>query len=470
MPTHSQKRLKLPPGPKGGLLLGQTFEYLRDQLGFLSAAVREYGDVVRLRLGNLTTYIMVNPEHIDYVLHSHADNFMKDKVTRWLMPLVGEGLLTSEGEFWRRQRRLAQPAFGREQIERYAAVMVEHTQRMLQNWRDGQVRDPHDDMAHLTLSIVAKTLFGAEMSSEAGVVGESLEIVTNHFMSPKRWFRVFDYLPLPSSRRYWRAIRLIDEIIYGIIRRHRASGRDSGDLLPRLLAARDEQGGGGMTDRQLRDEVVTLMLAGHETTALVMFYTFYLLAQSPEAEKRVSAEINEVVGDRSATALDVPKLRYTEWVIREAMRLYPPAWGIAREALADCEIGGYSVPKGTQIFMVQWLVHRDGRWFDQPQSFKPDRWDNDLIKRLPRCAYFPFGDGPRICIGNHFAMMEAVLLLATIARKYRLVIEPGQTLELLPSITLRQRHEIRMRLRANAHPERPARDKSREPLSHSPAV
>jgi cytochrome P450 len=376
--------------------------------------------------------------------------------------------LTSEGEFWRRQRRLAQPAFQRQQIERYAAVMVEHTERMLEAWHDGQVRDPHDDMMRLTLSIVAKTMFGTELAGEADIVGESLDVVTNHFMSPMRWFRVFDYLPLPSSRRYWRAIRLIDEIIYGIIRRHREIGRDTGDLLSRLLAARDEQGGGGMTDRQLRDEVVTLLLAGHETTALVLFYTFYLLAQSPDSEDRLAAELCEVLGDRPPNAADVPNLRYTEWIIREAMRLYPPAWGIGREALADCEIGGYHVPKGTQIFIVQWLVHRDRRWFDDPETFKPERWDNDLIKRLPRCAYFPFGDGPRICIGNHFAMMEAVLILATIARRYRLVIEPGQALELLPSITLRPRIALRMRLKANDRPAAQAPDNNRETVSHAP--
>ena len=223
-----------------------------------------------------------------------------------------------------------------------------------------------------------------------------------------------------------------------------------------------------MTDRQLRDEVVTLVLAGHETTALVLFYTFYLLAQSPESADRLAAELRDVLGDRPPTAADVPNLRYTEWVVRESMRLYPPAWGIAREALADCEIGGYHVPKGTQLFMIQWLVHRDGRWFDDPEAFRPERWDNDLIKRLPRCAYFPFGDGPRICIGNHFAMMEAVLILATIARRYRLEIEPGQTLELLPSITLRPRHPILMRLRAiNDMAERsPAT--TREPVGQLP--
>jgi cytochrome P450 len=470
MPLETPKKIKRPPGPRGGLLLGSTFAYLRDQLGFLTAAVREYGDIVNLRLGNLNTYILVNPEHIDYVLRSHADNFMKDKLTRWLIPLVGEGLLTSEGDFWRRQRRLTQPTFQRQQIERYAMVMVEQTERMLEAWHDGQVRDTHDDMAHLTLAIVAKTLFGTDLAGEADIIGESLEVVINHFMSPMRWFRFFDYLPLPSSRRYWRAIRRIDEIIYGIIRRHRASGQDTGDLLSRLVAARDEQGGGGMTDRQLRDEVVTLVLAGHETTALVLFYSFYLLAQAPETADRLAVELHDVLGDRPPTASDVPNLRYAEWVIRESMRLYPPAWGIAREALADCEIGGYDVPKGTQIFMVQRLVHRDARWFDDPEAFKPERWDNDLIKRLPRCAYFPFGDGPRICIGNHFAMMEAVLLLATIARRFRLEIEPGQTLELLPSITLRPRYPIRMRLRAVDRMAERSPATTREPVGQLPTA
>jgi cytochrome P450 len=449
MPPAPPNGHKLPPGPQGAFLLGNTFAYLRDQLGFLTKAVRDYGDIVNLRLGNLTTYVLVNPEHIDYVLRSHSDNFMKDKLTRWLIPVVGEGLLTSEGDFWRRQRKLAQPTFQRQQIERYAAIMVEQTEHTLAAWHDNEVHDVHEDLARLTLFIVAKAIFGTDLKSEANTIGGSLDVVMNHFMSPMRWFSFVDYLPLPSSRRYWRAIRKIDEIIYGIIKRHRERGQDTGDLLSRLLAARDEQGGGGMTDRQLRDEVVTLILAGHETTALVLFYSFYLLAQSPESADRLAAELHDVLGGRSPTAADVPNLRYTEWVIRESMRLYPPAWGIAREALADCEIGGYHVAKGTQLFMVQRLVHRDGRWYSDPEAFKPERWDNDLVKRLPRCAYFPFGDGPRICIGNHFAMMEAVLLLATIAQRFRLEIEPGQTLELLPSVTLRPRRPILMRLSAN---------------------
>jgi cytochrome P450 len=387
-------------------------------------------------------------------------------MTRWLIPLVGEGLLTSEGAFWRRQRKLAQPAFQRKEIERYAAVMVEHIERMLDSWHDGQVKDPHEDFMHLTLSIVAKTLFDAELGGDAILVGESLEVVMNFFMSPMRWFGIRERLPLPSTRRYHRAIKRIDDIVYGIIRQRRESGQDPGDLLSRLLAAQDEQGT-QMTDRQLRDECVTLILAGHETTALVLFYTFYLLAQSPEAESRLARELQEVLGDRPATAADVSSLRYTEWVVREAMRLYPPAWGIAREALADCEIGGYDVPKGTQIFMIQYLVHRDARWFDDPETFRPERWDNDLIKRLPRCAYFPFGDGPRICIGNHFAMMEAVLILATIAHKYRMTIEASQTLELMPSVTLRPRHGLRMRIEAKERRVDRSPDSELEPMRHA---
>jgi cytochrome P450 len=318
--------------------------YTRDPIGFLSRAARQYGDIVRLRLGNLTTYLLVNPEHIDYVLHTHEDCFMKDRLTRWLIPLVGQGLLTSEGEFWRRQRRLAQPAFQRRQIERYAAVMVDQTERMLQTWQVGQIRDPHQDLMRLTLGIVAKTLLSADLAGEAALVGESLDIVMNYFMSPMRWFGIRESVPLPSTRRYRRAIRHIDDVVYGMIRRRRESGQDPGDLLSRLLAARDEHDN-GMTDNQLRDEAVTLVLAGHETTALALFYAFHLLAGSPQADRRLSGELRDVLAGRAPTAGDVPNLRYTEWVIREAMRLYPPAWAIAREALVDCEIGGYHVPK-----------------------------------------------------------------------------------------------------------------------------
>jgi cytochrome P450 len=460
--TVPERRHQLPPEPPESFLLGHTLPYLRDEIGYLTKTVREYGDLVRLRLGNLTTYIVVNPEHIEYVLRTNPDHFEKDKLTRWLIPLVGQGLLTSEGEFWRRQRRLIRPAFQLQEIQRYAAVMVDHTKRVLAAWSEGQVRNIHEEMMALTLGIVAKTLFDADLEGEARIVGQSMETVMNYFMSPMRWFGLRELLPIPSTIRYRRAIKRIDEIIYGFIRRRRESGRDPGDLLSHLLAARDDQQA-GMTDRQLRDEAVTLLLAGHETTALALTYAFYLLARSPEADRRLAAELDQVLGGRAPSASDVPHLKYTESVIRETMRLHPPAWGIGRQAIADCEIGGYFCPKGTQLFLVIWLAHRDGRWFPDPEMFRPERWDNDLIKRLPRCSYFPFGDGARICIGNHFAMMEAVLLLATIAQTYRLSLEVDQPLELVPSITLRPRTGLRMRIETRSLPEPAVMDASVTP-------
>ncbi len=441
----------IPPGPKGGLLLGNTLPYMRDPLGFLAHTVQQYGDVVRLRLGNSSTYVLTHPEHIEYVLRTHQQNFIKDKLTRLLIPLLGHGLLTNEGDFWRRQRKLVQPALAQQQVRQYGEVMVEHTERMLAGWHESEEIEIGEAMMQLTLSIVAKTLFDADLAKEVEDVAAALDVVMAYFMDPMRWFRIREYLPTPSTLRHRRAIRRLDEIIYGMIRQRRQAGHDSGDLLARLLAAQDGAGG-GMTDRQLRDEILTLFLAGHETTALVLSYTLYLLAQHPQAEVKLAAELEEMLGERRATAADLPRLPYTGWVVREAMRLYPPAWVIGREALEDCEVGGFHVPAGTQLHLVQWLVHRDARWYEQPEAFRPQRWADDLERRLPRCAYFPFGDGPRICIGQHFAMMEAVLILATLVRRYRFTLVPGQSLELLPSITLRPKHGIPMIVHRRAGP------------------
>jgi cytochrome P450 len=441
-----RSRGALPPGPRTGWILGHTFAYMRDPLGFLADAVRTHGDLVRLRLGNVTTYVLVNPAHIEYVLRTHHENFIKDRLTQTISPLVGQGLLTSEGDYWKRQRRLARPAFQHHQIQRYADQMVDRTRRMFSHWGDGEERELHSQLSKLTLAIVAATLFDADVGADAEVVGSSLEVVMDYYFNPMRWFRIREHLPLPSTRRYRGAIGRIDEIMYRLIRERRAGGGETGDLISRLIAAREDDGTGGMSDRQIRDEAVTIFLAGHETTALALFYTLHLLALHPEVESRLAEEISRVLSGRLPTAADVPELPYTEWVVREAMRLYPPAWGIAREALEDCEIGGYRVPRGTQLFLVQYLVHRDPRWFEDPEAFRPERWAGDLIKRLPRCAYFPFGDGPRICIGNHFAMMEAVLVLATIVQRHRIAVLPDQTIELFPTITLRPRRGLRVRL------------------------
>jgi cytochrome P450 len=423
--------------------LGNALPLLREPFEYPIRCAREYGDVVRLRFLGTEFYLLNHPDAIADVLRGNHRNFRKDIGTRLLSSFLGEGLLTSEGETWRQQRHLAQPAFQLDQIQKYGEVMEACTERLLQDWRPGQAFDVHADMARLTLEIAARTLLGTSVAGEADAVGRALDAIVHYFASMLIWLPWVRRLPTPGNLRYRRAVKELDRIIYGAIARRRVGGVEGEDLLWRLLSARDEDGR-GMTDPQLRDELVTLLLAGHETTALALSFSFYLLAQHPDAEARLAAELDEVLQGESATAAAVPRLRYTEWVVRESMRLYPPAPSIGREALSDCEIAGYFVPRGTQLALIQWIVHRDARWFDDPEAFKPERWDNDLVRRLPRCAYFPFGDGPRICIGYQFAMLETVLILATVLGRYRLTLVPDFVLELLPSVTLRPRHGVKM--------------------------
>jgi cytochrome P450 len=299
-------------------------------------------------------------------------------------------------------------------------------------------------MNRLTMEIAAQTFLGVSVAEQADRVGRAMTTLMEFFGSWAAIVPWLAWLPTPGNRRYRQACREIDAVMYDTIARRRAdTERPGDDLLSRLLAARDDDGS-RMTDAQLRDELVTLFLAGHETTALALSFCFYLLARHPEAEARLAAELDEVLKGEAPTVATVPRLRYTEWVVRESMRLYPPVPSIGREALEDCEVAGYHVPRGTQLALVQWAAHRDGRWFADPEPFRPERWDNDLARRLPRGAYFPFGDGPRICIGNQFAMLEAVLILATVAQRFRLALAPGFRLELLPSVTLRPRKGVPM--------------------------
>jgi cytochrome P450 len=444
---------KLPPTPKGHFLIGHALEILRDPFGLVARCGRDHGDVVRLRFGTLTFYLLLNPRDIEYVLRGNHRNFIKDKGTRLLSRLLGQGLLTSEGDFWRRQRRLAQPAFQLDQIQRYSDFMVAYTERLIDRWQSGQTRDIHADMMRLTLEIVGQTLFRADVSGYADRVGRDMDIIMRYFASFFGMIPLLQRLPLPRNFRFRKAVRDLDQIIYDTIGQRRSGQTEGDDLLGRLLAAQDEDGS-QMTDQQLHDELVTLFLAGHETTALTLSFCFYLLAQNPAAAARLDAEVQDVLSDRLPTSTDIGRLRYTEWVVRESMRLLPPAPSIGREALSDCEIGGFHVPEGTQIALVQWAVHRDPRWFEDPESFKPERWDNDLAKHLPRGAYFPFGDGPRVCIGNQFAMMEAILILATVVRRFRLSLAPGYTLRLLPSVTLRPRDGLKMTVhqRSSSYP------------------
>jgi cytochrome P450 len=445
---RSKASAKLPPGPKGRHLLGSAIELSRDWLGFLTRCAREYGDVVFFRFFRTPICLVNHPDLIESVLVKNHANFVKSKDYRVLRNALGDGLLTSEGEYWLRQRRLMQPAFHRERIAAYAAVMTAYTERMLAGWKDGDERDLHHDMMQLTLEIVAKALFDADVSRDAKDIGAALTVLVEQFLHQANLaFILPEKLAVPATRKLRRAVRRLDEIVYAMIRDRRASGAQPGDMLDLLLHAEDEEGN-RMSDRQLRDEVTTLFLAGHETTALALSWTWMLLAQHPEIATRLGEELDRALAGRAPTTEDIPRLAYAEMVIKESMRLYPPAWGIGRQAVAPFELGGYELPAGTNVFICQWIVQRDPKFFPDPECFDPERWRDDPQRTgaLPRFAYFPFGGGPRVCIGASFAMMEAVLLLSTIAQKFRMTLVPGRPIELLPSITLRPKHGVHARL------------------------
>jgi cytochrome P450 len=426
--------VRRPPGPRPHGLWGNLSEFKRDRLRFLTECARRYGDIVSARLGPLPIVIVNHPDLIEEVLVTRNRHFIKHFSLRQTRRTLGQGLLTSEGDFWRRQRRLAQPAFHRDRVGSYATVMVAYAERMLAGWRDGQVRDAQADMMRLTLEIVARTLFDADLSGESAEASAAMETLLHCFTARlNAVIKLPESVPTPMNLRLQRAARRLDQIILDIAARRRASREDRGDLLSMLLHAQDEDDGGRMTDRQLRDELMTLFMAGHETTANTLAWAWYFLARHPEAEARLHAELS----GRAPTHADLPRLTYTDAVITETLRVYPTVWVIGREAIEPCQVGGYEIRVGMTVYMSQWVVHRDARFFDDPESFRPERWIGGLAGRLPRYAYFPFGGGPRVCIGNAFAQMEAVLLLATIARRYRIELQPGAVVRPLATMTLR---------------------------------
>jgi cytochrome P450 len=446
-------RQEFPAGPSEGLKRWSLGPLNNNPLEYFTQIAREFGDIAGLRILNFKTIFINHPGLIEEVLVTNARKYSKGRVLRANRHVFGEGLLTSEGDFWLRQRRLAQPAFHRARIASYAATMVDYTQRLVSGWRDGEERDAHQEMLRLTLQIVGKTLFDADVERDVQGVGKSLELLLEIGANFRRTIFVPHWLPTPANLRVKREVAQIEKILYRIIAERRASGRDAGDLLSMLLAARDDDGS-KMTDKQLRDETITLFLAGHETTASTLSWTWWLLAQNPAAEKRLHAELDTVLGDRAPSLDDLQNLPYTGHVITESLRLYPAAWGLARLVVEDHEIAGYPVTKGMGVAMAQWVVHRDPRWYDAPEEFRPERWENDLMKRLPRFAYFPFGGGPRQCIGNAFALMEAALILATIAQKFRLRLVASYPVVPLASITLRPRHGVRVMLESRGKESR----------------
>jgi cytochrome P450 len=457
-----------PPGPEGRFGLRNVVRVARDQLGELRDLVDRHGDVAHIRILGREFFVVSHPDDLEAVFVKHARVMLRDDYNVMLQRVLGQGLLTSDGDLWKRQRKLMAQAFVPRRIQTYGEAMVRVAAAALAPWRDGQVVNLHQEISRVTMEVVADVLFGAGIEPrDVATVSASMEVVNQYLSgSAEALLKVPGWVPTPLNVALNRAVKRIDELVYRIIA-NRRSGQPREDLLGTLLAAQDEDGS-RMTDQQLRDEVITLFLAGHETTALALAHALYLLSKHPDVERRLHAELTSVLGDRLPTSDDVRALPYTDRVLKEVMRLYPPAWTAGRQAGEDVEVGGYVLPKGAQILLSQWIVHRDPRWFPNPEGFDPDRWLPERTKDLPRYAYFPFGGGPRVCIGNHFAMMEATLLLAVILQRYRIELLPGQRLELKASVTLRQAGPG-LRVRLAARPARRAADRDASASLPQPA-
>jgi cytochrome P450 len=431
----------LPDGPPRTLLWGNLRELASDRLGGLTAYAREYGDVVPLRLGFFPYVLVSHPALIEEVLVNENRNFVKGREYRLNRLTLGRGLLTSEGSFWLRQRRLVQPAFRRESVRRHAPEIVAAAERIVGRWEEDEPQvDLLAAMLRIALDAAARTLFGADLAGREADIFHGLEAALLRFR--ERFDSVFalpDSVPTPRNVRLRRAIKRLDRTVYSLIAERREGRHADDDLLALLLAASED--GAGMTDVQLRDEVVTLMLAGHETTANALVWTWYLLARNPDCDRRVGDEVTAVLGERAPTAADVPNLRYTDLVVREALRLYPPSWGITRQAVREVTLGGYRLRAGTHVAMCQWIVHRDPRWFDEPERFQPERW-NETRPDLPRYAYFPFGGGQRLCVGSPFAMLELILVVASIAQRFRLELMQETDATPVAGVTLRPRETL----------------------------
>lgn len=444
MPAMPSPAHRLAPGFKVDPFLGQVLRFRKDPPGYLCGLAERFGDIVEFRLGRQQMFLLRQPDAVKDVLVTSARKFSKSRGLEMAKDFLGEGLLTSEADFHRRQRRLVQPAFHRDRVHGYGQVMAAYANERREEWRHGQPIVFSDEMMRYTLKVVAKTLFDADVEREAKDVGvalsklvDFLDRVTNPLAG------LLDRLPLPATRRRREASKVLDAIVYRFIADRRQSGEDRGDLLSMLLLAQDDDSS-TMSDRQVRDEALTLFLAGHETTALALTWTFVLLARHPEIEARLHDELDAVLGCRPPSVDDVPHLTYCRMVMSEAMRLYPPAWAIGRRAVEDHEIGGYLVPSGAIILMSPFVSHRDSRYFPDPERFDPERFHPDRAKDRPPFAYFPFGGGMRVCIGESFAWMEGVLAIASFAQRWRFKLAEGQDLGVHPAMTLRPRSPIAM--------------------------
>jgi cytochrome P450 len=434
-----------PPGPKGLPILGLALDVRKDALGTLQRLAREYGDVVSMPVLGMNRVLVNRPEYVQQLLILDHAKLHKSTLTKLVVgPLLGQGLLISEGDFWRRQRRLAQPAFHRSRTNEYSPVMVECALERMKNWRSGETRNIAEEMMKLTLEVAVRTLFGTSLSGDSDSIGKAMTFLMRHYLRRARTpWRVPESWPTPANRRARCEVEYMDSLIYGIISDRKKDTRPRNDLLSLLMAAMHEDGS-QMTERQVRDESMTLFAAGHETTALSLSWTWYLLGENPAAEARLHEELRAVLAGRPAEVSDLEKLPYLNAVVHESLRLYPPAYMLARMNVETVHLGGYEIPPRSTLLASQWVMHRDPRFFEQPEQFIPERWLDGLESRLPPGAYFPFGDGPRRCIGQGFAQLETALVIAAIAQKFRFRLKNGFPVIPEPLVTLRPKYGITM--------------------------
>jgi cytochrome P450 len=432
-------------GPRGVPLFGNLFQLAEGPLEFFTHIARSYGDVGTWRVGRRLVHGISDPILIEKILVQHSGSFVKDPITRRLSDVLGNGLVTAEGEVWKTGRRRVGPAFQRDQLSHYGDLMVESTRRWTDAVRHGERKVFHPEMGRLTLEIVVRTLFGAEPNPKLADVGATVGVLMHGFERYLRsWQRLLpDALLGPARRRIQKQADQLNAVLLEIVQERRASPERGNDVLSRLLDAQDEAG--AMSDAQLRDEAITIFVAGHETTALALTFALYLLGWHASERNAIAREAHEVLGDRPATYADLPRLVRTKAVVQEAMRLYPPAYAIGREAIEEVDLGDVVLPKGAIVVMAQWVVHRDPRWYRDPEVFRPERWLDGSLDGNPKFAYFPFGGGPRTCVGNHFAMMEAVLVLATIVQQLDWSNEEVPDLPLATAVTLRPTYPLSAR-------------------------
>lgn len=437
-----------PPGPPGIPFSGHSWHFIRDPLRFLTETARKYGDVALIRLGGTDVYFVSEADLVRDVFNTYRTRFEISTLRSRLEVVLGKGLLTSRGELHARQRRLIQPAFRKSMIDSYAGQMAEFAEAQCAPWVPGGEVDVSSEMMLLTMKVAAKSLFNHEVGGrDSDRVARNLALLLEYFsgmMSPFLYMSL--KLPLPRTLRFRRALRELDELIYGMIEHRKRHPTGGSDLLTLLMQAQDAESGGTMDDKQLRDELLTLFAAGHETTANVLAWTIFLLSRHPAEQEKLHAEVQSVMAGRTrVTQADVGKFTYARQVITEVLRIYPSVWFVGRNALEDVPLGAYTVPKGANVLLSQWVVHHQERYFPEAERFRPERWTPQFMETLPRGAYFPFSSGERHCVGENFAWLETVLALATLVARWRFDEVPGQGILPKPSVTLRPNKGIRVR-------------------------